>query len=349
VLVIFLSHGRPHMQTVMKRNAARLVAEALVITYMGLIAYAAHISGIYLLLFPELAALSHDVITRPRGKWASQPWRMIFTPTLTAILGLFVSRHVSYGTIAIAAVALGSLLIIKLLRSAIAPAISAGVLPIVLDERSWVYPAAIFAGLVGLVALLLSWRRYGPRTDHSSTNEAEHSRLIDALETESHDRFWVITLLAFVLVLGLVAEHTGLRLLLFPPLVVMAYEVFGHLEVPGWMARPALFPLVCFLTASIGLLARLTLHATFSGVALTMICSIGILRAFKVHMPPALALGILAFMIKTPNFWYPISVGIGTGALMVCFWVRGYLQSHLGRNPTSEPGYPHRNPLRFDH
>jgi hypothetical protein len=92
------------------------------------------------------------------------------------------------------------------------------------------------------------------------------------------------------------------------------------------MARPGLFPLVCFLTASIGLFACLTLHATFSGVALTMICSIGILRAFKVHMPPALALGILAFVIKTPNFWYPISVGIGTGALMVCFWVRGHVQ-----------------------
>jgi hypothetical protein len=107
---------------------------------------------------------------------------------------------------------------------------------------------------------------------------------------------------------------------------VMAYEVFGHPEVPGWMARPALFPLVCFLTASTGLVACLTLHATVSGVALTMICSIGILRAFKVHMPPALAVGILAFVIKTPNVWYPISVGIGAIALMVCFWVRGYFQ-----------------------
>jgi hypothetical protein len=31
-------------------------------------------------------------------------------------------------------------------------------------------------------------------------------------------------------------------------------------------------------------------------------------------------------MIKTPNFWYPISVSIGTGGLVVCFWVRGYVQ-----------------------
>jgi hypothetical protein len=335
------------MQTVMNTNTAKLVAGALVVTYMGLIAYAAHISGIYLLLFPGLAALSHDVITRPRGKWASQPWRMIFTPTLTAILGLFVSRDLISGTIAIAAVAVGSLLIIKLLRSAIAPAISAGVLPIMLDERNWAYPAAILAGLVGLVSLLLLWRRYGP--DHPSTNEAEHSRLVDALETEPHDRFWVITLLAFVLVLRIFAEHTGLRFLLFPPLVVMAYEVFGPPGVPGWMARPALFPLVCFLTASIGLFASLTLHATFTGIALTMICSIGILRAFKVHMPPALAVGILAFVIKTPNFWYPISVGIGTVALMICFWARGYFQgssknTEIDNSGVSQSGWPD-NPI----
>jgi hypothetical protein len=57
-----------------------------------------------------------------------------------------------------------------------------------------------------------------------------------------------------------------------------------------------------------------------------MICSIGILRAFKIHMPPALAIGMLAFVIKTPSFWYPISVGIGTVALMVCFWARRYFQ-----------------------
>jgi len=46
----------------------------------------------------------------------------------------------------------------------------------------------------------------------------------------------------------------------------------------------------------------------FQRVALTMICSIGILRAFKVHMPPALAVGILAFVIKTPNFYESIHV-----------------------------------------
>ncbi|MCU1222146.1 MAG: hypothetical protein JWQ42_239 [Edaphobacter sp.] len=145
------------MQITRKRPTARFLAEALVVSYMGAVALAAHLTGIYLLLFPELAALSHGVMTRPQGKWASQPWRIVLTPTLTAIVGLFVTRHESYGAISAALVVTASLLIIKLLGSAIGPAISAGALPMMLNERSWMYPPSIFMGLVGLVATLWIW------------------------------------------------------------------------------------------------------------------------------------------------------------------------------------------------
>jgi hypothetical protein len=87
------------MQTAQHRSAARFLAEVLVVSYMGAIGLAAHLTGIYLLLFPELAALSHDVMTRPQGKWASQPGRIVLTPTLTAAAGLFITRHTSYGAI----------------------------------------------------------------------------------------------------------------------------------------------------------------------------------------------------------------------------------------------------------
>jgi hypothetical protein len=219
---------------------------------------------------------------------------------------------------------LASLLIIKLLRSAIGPAISAGVLPMVLNERNWIYPAAIFMGLVGLVATMWIWRRYGPDTlSNGSTN---HSRVIDALETYPRDRFWGITLLTFVLLLGVPAQLTGLRFILFPPLIVMAYELFAHPEVPGWVVRPALFPVVCVLTASVGVLACHAFKASFVGVMLTMLCSIAILWAFNVHMPPALAVGLLPFVMAGSNFWYPTSVGIGTVALTLCYRGRGYFR-----------------------
>jgi hypothetical protein len=313
------------MQTTQHRSAARFLAEVLVVIYMGTVALAAHLTGIYLLLFPELAALSHDVMTRPQGKWASQPGRIVLTPTLTAVVGLLITRHTSYGAISISLIVLASLIIIKLLGSAIGPALSAGALPMVLDERSWMYPAAILLGLTSLVVILWMWQRYGP-LDTPSRYSRNNSRVIDELESAPHDRFWVVTLLLFVLLLGVPAQLTGLRFILFPPLIVMAYELFGHPEVPGWMARPVLLPFVCVLTATIGVLARHSFRASFVGVMLTAICSVAILRAFKLHMPPALAVGLLPFVMTAPNIRYPIAVGIGTVALTLCFWGRGYIR-----------------------
>jgi hypothetical protein len=310
------------MQIETKRRVVPWAPEALAMTYMGIIAFAAHATGVSLLLFPELAALSHDVLSRPRGRWASQPLLLIFTPTAAAIVGICVTRYAQYNAVAIALIMLLSLLVIRLFRSTIAPAISAGVLPMVLSERSWIYPAAIFVDLIGLVGILLLWQRFGVPREERSKHEQEHSAIVDPLEVPPRDRFWLLTLLTFVLVLGVCAQVSGLRFLLFPPLLVMAYEIFGHSEVPRWMARPAFFPLVCLLTASVGTLACRGFQTSFIGVAVTMLVSIGILRAFKLHMPPALAVGVLPFVMVAPNLRYPVSVALGTAALTL--YAAGY-------------------------
>jgi hypothetical protein len=306
------------MQIVFKKRTVRLVPELVAVLYMGIVGSAAHASGVSLLLFPELAALSYDVLTCPRGKWASQPWLLILTPTVTSIFGIFITRHMAYSAIAIVVIVMLSLLSIKLLRSSIGPAISAGMLPMVLGERSWIYPIAIFADLISLVAVLLLWQRFGSHRAEASERDPEQSRTVDALETGAPDRFWGLALIAFVLALGIAAQATGLRFILFPPLVVMAYEIFGHAKVPGWMARPALFPVVCLLTATTGTLAVQGFRTTMVGVAVTTMVSIGILRIFEMHMPPALAVGLLPFVMVAPNAWYPVSVALGTIALTVC-------------------------------
>ena len=304
---------------------AIVMAEVLAIAFMGGVAAAANEGGWSLLLFPELAALSHDVLTRPRGKWASQPIRLIATPTLTATAGLIVTRHAHYGALPVLAVVLLSLGVIRFLRSSIGPAISAGVLPIVLDERHWMYPVAICLGLAGLAALSLILQRWDFGMDALSGQTTPES-IDEVLETSSHDRFWLLHLLLFVVCLAFAGQWTGLRFILFPPLVVMAYEIFGHPEVPGWMKRPALFPIVCFLTASTGLLACRYLGGGALNVIATVIVSIVLLRAFQVHMPPALAVGLLPFVMKAPDFWYPISVAIGTMTLTIWFLGRASLQ-----------------------
>jgi hypothetical protein len=300
-------------------------AELLAVGFMGLIAVAAHKSHISLLLLPELAALSHDVFTRPRGKWASQPLRLIATPTLTGVVGLLVTRYSHYGAVQVLAITLLSLAIIRLLNSSIGPAFSTGVLPLVLDERRWLYPAAVFIGLASLTIILLIWQQWC-FSKRSTSEPVPEVSIDDALESHAHGRLWLVHLLTFIFVLASIGQLTGLRFILFPPLIVMAYEVLGHPELPGWIKRPTLFPLVCFLTAAVGLASFRILGPGALSVAATVAISIVLLRLFQAHMPPALAIGLLPYVIQSPNLRYPVSVLIGTATLSLWFVVRSRSQ-----------------------
>ena len=137
----------------------RLRMEAVALLYIVAIALAAQFSGWYYLLFPELGAVSHDVLTRPWGKWASQPARLVLTPAVGASIGTLVTREFPYRVSTILLIVTMCLLLLALLKSNIAPAISAGTLPLVLDIKSWLYPVSITIGLAALVGIFLLWRR----------------------------------------------------------------------------------------------------------------------------------------------------------------------------------------------
>jgi hypothetical protein len=295
--------------------------------FMGVIAFVAHHTGMAVVLFPELAALSHDVLVRPRGEWARQPVQLVLAPALTAAFGLFCTRHLHYAVWNILLIVLVSLVIIRLLRCNMSPAISAGVLPLVLHERSWLYPIAIFLDL-GLLALVLIVRkRWASDGSEPTARQVSDSQIIDALEAPPQSQLWWAAFLSFVTIVGTAAQFTGLRFLLFPPLIVMSYELFGHPEVPGWMKRPVLLPIVCLITAGTGLLAARTIHPTSVAVIVTMLCSLGVLRLFELHMPPALAIGIIPFVIDRPDARYAASVFLGTAALTLFYLGYGRLQN----------------------
>jgi hypothetical protein len=53
----------------------------------------------------------------------------------------------------------------------------------------------------------------------------------------------------------------------------------------------------------------------------SMVFGIVVLRLLKIHMPPALAVGLLPLIIDEPSIRYPVSVAIGTGALTLAFLI----------------------------
>ncbi|OBH27665.1 hypothetical protein A5692_24050 [Mycobacterium sp. E342] len=297
------------------------------------IAVAAHFNGSHYLLFPGLAALAYDALARPWGKWASQPGRLVVTPVAGAAIGILVTRALPFGVPAILLVVTSCLLLLALLKSAVAPGIAAGVLPVFLGITSWLYPASIALSLVVLLAILVPWQRHWRRT-HPDPPIRTPS-VDDVLESPAAGNAWILPFFAFLTVMALCAVVSGWRLILFPPLIVIAYEMFAHPTTCPWAGKPLALPGVCLLNAVAGWGAV----SLFGSGAVAASCAMGFgifaLRLLRLRMPPALAVGLLPLVINAPSFKYPISVAIGAGALTLAYqfhqrWITG--RGPAGRN-----------------
>jgi hypothetical protein len=295
----------------------RLAAEAIALAYIAVIAEIAFASGAFYIMFPELGALSHDVFTRPRGRWAAAPIMLAVTPVLTGIIGVFFTRELPYGFASVLLTVAGAIAVIMALKSPVAPAISAGLLPLVLGVRSWWYPPGILLGTTLLAGLSIPWRRF---TRDPMAAGAEP--LQDLLEAPPASYLWLAPLMTFVAAAVLLVKLTGLRFVLFPPLVVIGFEMFGHRDVCPWADRPMLLPLACFLTAAGGLVAFKLFGAGPIAAACGMGWGIAMLRLLNLHVPPALAVALLPLVMNSPTIAYPFAVGIGT--LLLTLWFLAY-------------------------
>jgi len=294
-------------------GSQRIAAEAIALAYIGVIALIASVTGAFYVLFPELGALSHDVFSRPEGTWAKAPFLLAITPPLAGAIGIVVTNALPYGLVSVLIVVCGSIALVMALRSPIAPSISAGLLPLVLGVKSWWYPPAILFGTILLALLSIGWRRY------SAAAPMKSDEIDDALERFPRDWRGLVPLILFVVAATLAVKATGLRFILFPPLVVIGFEMFGHPEICPWAARPLILPIACFLTAAGGLILLNLLGGNPVTAALAMAWGIVVLRIFDLHVPPALAVALLPMVMEHPTYVYPFSVASGTLLLTLCF------------------------------
>jgi hypothetical protein len=207
------------------RGERRIAAEVLALAYIAIVAEVAIATGAFYILFPELGALSHDILTRPRGSWASAPLLLVITPVLTALLGTLVTRALPYDYVSVMLAAGGGLAIVLLLRSPIAPAISAGLLPLTLGVRSLWYPPGIVFGTILLAVLSSIWKQMNDEPLQNIASEDEDT-------APGGESYWrLFPLLVLVLAAVFVVKLTNLRFVLFPPLVVIGFESLQPLQV----------------------------------------------------------------------------------------------------------------------
>ena len=309
-----------------------LIGELTALAYVGGVSQAAVLTGISYLLFPELAALSYDVFTRPTGTWARAPILLVTTPLITAVIGLLIEQHLGYGVTSILLSIALALAVIRLLNSPIAPAIPAALLPIVLEEKSWWYPAAILFGTSMLVLGLQLYKKIFAGIIPQVKNLA--SLIDDIVEKPPRRYSWLPFFIAFLVIDVFLAKLAGLRFILFPPLVVIAYEMFAHPQVCPWANKPILLVVACVVSAAVGVAAVMYMGNNPLSVMLAMAASMFIIRSFRLHAPPAVAVGLLPFVIGHPDFSFPLAVAAGTLLLVAAFSIyRHFLLKACSAHP----------------
>lgn len=288
--------------------------------YLGLITALARASGVDLLLFPELAALTTVVIANPGHPWARSPRLLVLTPVLTGTVGIALSNLLPEGPLTVLLVVTLSLLLIRGLRSPVMPALSAGLLPLALGLHSWIYPLALLPGTLGL-ALLIRLRRHWPRLGPVALIPSPLPSPAGAAEPVGAVLpplgLWFGPLALFLAGALLLVRLLGSPLVLYPPLLVLAWETLARPDHCPWRQRLGAVLVSTAIAALAGLLLVRWLGPVPQATVLTVLLVSALLARLRLSCPPVFAVALLPFVIHAPTPALPLHVLTGTAWLVV--------------------------------
>ena len=283
--------------------------------YLALITALARTTGLSFLLFPELGALASVVFADPGGRWARAPVLLAITPVLTALLGVLITRLLPYGPLAVVLDLGICLLVIRALRSPIMPAISAGILPLALGITSWMYPLAILAGTGGLALLVVLRASLAPSIPMAPILTPAPPVAVPLPGPNRLAWFWPLA--AFLAGALVLVQRLGSHLVLYPPLLVIAWDMLADRDHCPWLGRPLAVLVVTGGAAVAGLALVQALGVVPLATFLAVLATALLLRLSQLRCPPAFGLALLPFVIPAPPATYPLLTLAGTAWLLL--------------------------------
>ena len=300
------------------RLALAMLAAAGVIGCSSGIKIALHVNQFIL---PEMGALAYGVFTRPGGAWARAPLHVTLIPGVVAVIGTLVARHIPYGYWSVLLTVSGGISVLRLCRSPIAPAISCGLLPVIFGITDWWYPVNVVTTTVMLAIAASLWQRLPCIASRSFLKVESLESQQQSEEKREPNILGIVACGVFLVLAVTLVKITGLRMLLAPPIGVLAVEMFRYPWTAPWAKRPLwLPPIACFLSASIGL-AAFNFLPMGPLVGATGIVGTGlILWMLKIYLPPAVAVSMLPLVMidSPPTLYFPLWIAFGVGFFCLC-------------------------------
>ena len=106
---------------------------------------------------PELAVLCFGILRYPSGNWATDKIGAILGPTLSALASTWISIYIGKTPVGVVLSLATTIIILRLLKSVVFPAISAGLFAVLFQINSFYYPLYMFLSclIVSLISFFL--------------------------------------------------------------------------------------------------------------------------------------------------------------------------------------------------
>lgn len=293
-------------------NFKKIISGILTVLIVAIMVGLAELLGEREIIFPEITAIAIGLLIAPNRSWQVSRARILILVGLCSIIGLMISLFVPFPLwLQISTAFVICQIIFIFSRTNFAPIISAAVLPVMLGTKSIIYPVAAITltGLILLCSIILEKLKIKENEPYIPQPLPKRKDYLDL----------AIRSLTAVICIALAIKLNFFFAVAPPVLVAFTEFTRQSCKVRQKPAKAVVMIFICALTGTVCryvLTVQLGLLLTFSAAAATVMMII-ILHLFKMYLPPAGALTILAMLIPEENLLlYPIEIFVGISTFM---------------------------------
>lgn len=266
-------------------------------------------------IYPPAAAMLLGLIIKERQPWHVSPWNIPVLLTSSALVGIILAARLE--AYPVTALSLGFLLtgaLLLITEATLFPTLATCLLPIVLHNTSWTYPASVLmlSTLTILISTLITregWRQTAIPSFHIA-------RRISMGKV----RHWLLMWIS-MLPLLIAAQQLHKNALISPPLIVVLVSLCQPDDRKHRHPRRVLATI--FLSSCSGAFCRMALLDGLSMplyivMPFAMALSLMVMNYMRLIMPPIAALSLLPFALSGNVLLFPLLVSAGAAYMLLC-------------------------------
>ncbi|WP_140935567.1 hypothetical protein [Apilactobacillus timberlakei] len=236
------------------------------------------------IIVPEMAALTVGTLVYQNSNWIYDPVRVCIAPSLSAVAGFMVNQFQIIYVAKILLVLILVLILLKFIKSVLAPSFATGLLPIIIDSHELDFIWIVF--ILTFILAILVWLQ----------NKYKDSNIPSIMNFNGIGAFLLISIIWIILVIIFNKPHMAA----IPPILVVFYEVIQKDKYEFstlWRQILALW-----LSASLGMI----IHNLIASWMIVLLISLPLvfvfLKMLNIKLPASYAFPLLALVLPRDMF-----------------------------------------------